>query len=229
MKNKRNKRNNFDKNSFKDEKKSFVDYLIYFPRIVFSIFILLIIFISPLLMIAGSKSFYDNNLNENCFQMISEKDCKELQMNAFNFLKGKETLDDRYSMNEKSHFMDVKIIMDFAKALISALLIFVIIYFIILYFFDKSEIFRTLKLAGLLSVSFIFILLLAILINFNSTFFLFHAIIFPQGNWSFPFDSTIITVFSEQFFVHAAMISFILSLGAGLILLGVGYSRSKHK
>jgi integral membrane protein (TIGR01906 family) len=212
-----------------NSKKSFTDYLIYFPRIVFSIFIVLVIFISPLLLIAGSKSFYQNNLNENCFSMISEKDCKDLQMNAFNFLKGKEKLDDRYSVQEKSHFADVKIILDFAGALISALMVFIIIYFIIFYFFDKAEIFRTLKLAGIFSVSFILLLLIAIAINFNATFFLFHELIFPQGNWSFPFDSTIITVFSENFFVHAAVISFILSLGMGLTIFGIGYKINYRK
>jgi integral membrane protein (TIGR01906 family) len=212
-----------------DSKKHFMDYLIYFPRIIFSVFIVLIVFISPLLIIAASKSFYQNNINENCFQMISEKDCKDLQMNAFNFLKGKETLDDRYSSQEKNHFYDVKLIIDFAKALILGLIIFVMMYFAVLFFFDKSEIFRTLKLAGIMSVSFILLLLVAITINFNATFFLFHALIFPQGNWTFPFDSTIITVFSEQFFVHAAVISFILSLGAGLLILGIGYLKKTGK
>lgn len=229
----KNKKNKVKKNQNKDAKKSFSDYLIYVPRIIFSIFIVLIIFISPLIMIAGSKSFYQNNMNVNCFSMISEKDCKDLQMNAFNYLKGKEKLDNRYSVQEQSHFSDVRIILDFAKQLVSVLAIFTIIYFIIFYFFDKAEIFRTLKLAGIISVSFILLLLIAIAINFNATFFLFHALIFPQGNWTFPFDSTIIVVFSEQFFVHAAVISFILSLGAGLVVLGIGYKmlnkiKNKH-
>jgi len=170
------------KNDEEEIKKSFINYLVYFPRIIFSIFIVLVIFISPLIIISGSKSFYRNNLNEECFQMISEKDCRDLQINAFYYLKGKETLDGRYSVQEQSHFEDVKSILDFAKSFVLVLFIFTLFYFSALYFFDKKEIFRTLKLTGLISLIFILILLLSITFNFSGTFFLFHEIAFPQGN-----------------------------------------------
>jgi uncharacterized membrane protein len=103
------------------------------------------------------------------------------------------------------------------------LAIFTAVYFILLFFLNKKEIFKTLRLAGWISISFIVLLLILITISFNGSFLFFHALIFPQGNWTFPFDSTIIVVFSEGFFVHAAFVSFIFSLGAGLILLGAGY------
>jgi uncharacterized membrane protein len=101
-------------------------------------------------------------------------------------------------------------------------------YFAVLYFFDRNEIFRTLKLAGILSIAFILLLLLSIIMSFQATFFLFHALIFPQGNWTFPFDSIIIIVFSEQFFVHAAFISILMSLGAGLFILGISLLRRNY-
>lgn len=218
------------KKKLKEKKKvkSFLDCLIYFPRIIFSIFIFLLIFVSPLIVISGSKSFYKNNLNEDCFQMISEKDCKDLQMNAFYYLKGKETLDSRYDTNEQSHFADVKVILDFAKSFVWILFIFTVFYFSALYFFDKKEIFKTLKLAGIISLSFILILLLSVIFNFSGTFFLFHELAFPQGNWTFPFDSTIITVFSEAFFVHAAFVSFLISLGLSIIILGISFMHNKR-
>lgn len=211
----------------KSEKKPHVrsirDYLILFARIVFSLFLFAIVIISPLLIISTSRSFYQKNINEQCFSMISEKDCRDLQENARLFLKGDAALDSRYTAQEQSHFADVKKIMDFGKSLVFSLLFFIALYFAVLFFFDRKEIFAAMKLSGIMVCVFILLLLISISISFDSTFFLFHAILFPQGNWTFPFDFTIITVFPEQFFVHAAVVSFLMSLGTGLILLGTGH------
>ncbi|MFA6073767.1 MAG: DUF1461 domain-containing protein [Candidatus Woesearchaeota archaeon] len=208
----------------KSERKFEKKHLIIFPRIVFSLFILMIVFIVPLIFISGSKSFYLNRLNENnCYDMISEKDCKDLALNALNYLKGKETIDSRYSVQEQGHFTDVKKILDFAKAFSLLLLIFVMVYFILFYFLDIKEIFNTLKLAGWMILSSVVLLIVLITMNFSGTFLFFHEMLFPQGNWTFPFDSVIITVFSEQFFVRAALTSFVLSLSFGLLVLGLSF------
>jgi integral membrane protein (TIGR01906 family) len=207
--------------------KTLGEYLVFFPRIIFAIFLTAIIFISPLLFIAGSKSFYVNNQNEECYEMISEKDCNDLLMSAFNYLNKNEPLDSRYSPREQSHFEDVKVILNFAKQLVFVLLIFLGIYFTIMNINNKSEIFKTLRLAGIISISFMLLLLIGIIFSFSSTFFLFHALLFPQGNWTFPFDFTILIIFPEQFFVHAAFVSFLLSLGIGLAILGFSHLHKK--
>jgi integral membrane protein (TIGR01906 family) len=205
-------------------KSSSVNKLIYVPRSVLALFVVAIIFISPLVIIAGSKSFYLRQLGKSdCYSMISEKDCTDLSMNALNYLKSGAPLDSRYTEREQSHFADVKNILDGAKSFLLFAVIVAAFYFVFLFFRSRQEIFRVLKLAGWMAFSFMALLLLLITISFNGTFFFFHALLFPRGNWTFPFDYTIITVFPEQFFVHAAFVSFLLSLGAGLILLGVGY------
>lgn len=210
-------------------KKVFLDYLVLVPRIIFAVFIFVIVFVSPLIFISGSESFFRNNLNEECFIMISEKDCRDLQANAFEYLNDGKSLDDRYNVQEQSHFSDVKKILEFGRQLVSVLFVFTMIYFIIMYFFDRKEIFKTLRIGGIVSLSFIGLLLLFTVLSFWSTFFLFHAVLFPHGNWMFPFDSTIIVVFSEEFFVHAAFVSFFISLGVGILILGICRLKSFRK
>jgi uncharacterized membrane protein len=202
--------------------------LIIFPRIIFSIFILIVVFILPLILISGSRSFYLHQLEKNdCYSMISKKDCIDLSMNALNYLKSGTPLDARYSSQERSHFTDVKGILDVAKALVFVLVVFIVVYLILLFFLNKQEIFKTLRLSGWIIISFMALLLTLITISFNGSFFFFHALLFPQGNWTFPFDSTIIVVFSEGFFVRAAFVSFILSLGVGVSILGISFLRKK--
>ncbi|MGV8162690.1 MAG: DUF1461 domain-containing protein [Candidatus Nanoarchaeia archaeon] len=208
-----------------EEKK--IKFLI-FPRIIISLFILIIVLALPLIIISGSESFYKNRLeNSDCYAMISEHDCIDLSMNALNYLKGKEALDERYSEQEQSHFADVKVILDFTKALVVALFIFVLAYFALFFYLDKEEIFKTLKLAGWMIIIVLVFLLVMISLGFQNTFFLFHALLFPQGNWTFPFDYTIIVVFSEEFFIRAAFTSFLFSLGTGAIILGMSYLKKK--
>ncbi len=203
-----------------DQKKS---KLIIFPRVVISLFILIIVLALPLIIISGSKSFYMHRLAENdCYSMISEKDCVDLSMNVLNYLKGQGELDSRYSSSEQSHFRDVKHVLDFAKALALGLSFFVLMYLTLFFVLDKSEIYRLLRLSGIMIISFFSLLLITIAISFNGVFYLFHALLFPQGNWMFLFNSVIIIVFSEGFFVKAAIASFLFSLGTGIILLGVG-------
>ncbi|MGV8169567.1 MAG: DUF1461 domain-containing protein [Candidatus Nanoarchaeia archaeon] len=212
------------------QSKNWRNRLIIFPRVVISIFILIIVLALPIIIISGSESFYKNRLEKsNCYEMISAHDCIDLSMNALNFLKGKETLDARYSAREQSHFQDVKLILDFAKALVAVLFVFVLAYFVLFFVIDKTEMFKTLKLAGWMIIIFFALMLIAITISFNGTFFLFHALLFPQGNWTFPFDFTILTVFPESFFVHAAFTSFLFSLGAGAIILGFGLKKKNNK
>lgn len=40
----------------------------------------------------------------------------------------------------------------------------------------------------------------------NAFFTLFHQLLFPQGNWAFPFDSFLITVFPEIFWVCSSVV-----------------------
>jgi uncharacterized membrane protein len=47
--------------------------------------------------------------------------------------------------------------------------------------------------------------LLITLVPFSFTFEKFHELFFPQGNWQFPTDSWLISHFSEQFFLGAAI------------------------
>jgi integral membrane protein (TIGR01906 family) len=59
-------------------------------------------------------------------------------------------------------------------------------------------------------------------LGFTTAFTLFHRLFFPQGNWQFPVDSTLIRLFPQQFF-QDAFLSIILRIGFfGLLLLSLG-------
>lgn len=78
------------------------------------------------------------------------------------------------------------------------------------------------------AVLFIFILLYFLSMNFSHLFDNFHLIFFPQGNYMFPENSLLITLFSfnffYQFFIRLAISSLILSslfLLMGIIFLNI--------
>lgn len=59
---------------------------------------------------------------------------------------------------------------------------------------------RSLFWSGSVLLGLCFIAGLAFLLSFQKTFVLFHAVLFPQGGWLFPPDSTLIQLYPERFF-----------------------------
>lgn len=81
--------------------------------------------------------------------------------------------------------------------------------------------FRYLNNSAFIVLGFILSLFLYLLLNWSSAFSVFHQILFPQGNWAFPADSLLITLFPEIFWqsIFAAyfLLVIILNLGTWLI------------
>jgi uncharacterized membrane protein len=87
---------------------------------------------------------------------------------------------------------------------------------------------RTTFWGGVISIAFLVILLLMSIFYFDLLFMLMHLILFPQGNWMFPVDSLLITLFPEQFFFNMALRIFIFALFQSAIFLGIGIWLRKH-
>jgi hypothetical protein len=64
----------------------------------------------------------------------------------------------------------------------------------------------------------------AALLDFSAFFAAFHGVFFKSGTWLFPFDSLLIRLFPERFWVTSGAAWGALSAaGAGLLLLAVRY------
>lgn len=75
----------------------------------------------------------------------------------------------------------------------------------------------------------LFLLLLAISsIWWEELFTLFHQVMFPQGNWSFPLDSTLITLFPVRFWQISAAVWAVIWLGAQWMWIKIHFHTFTH-
>lgn len=103
---------------------------------------------------------------------------------------------------EEEHMQDVKILFN------SALILLVLCVF----YLYKQGVPKT-KYAGYSLLALVAFAAGMALNGFTSFWVRFHLVFFPQGNWQFPVDSVLITLYPETYFLNAALIF------AGLVLL----------
>lgn len=94
--------------------------------------------------------------------------------------------------NENSHILDVKIL------LTASVIIFCLLLTITIFKLSRAKQKRQSLLFGCL-VS-LFLPLLFFLVDFSYLFTVFHRIFFPQGNWLFPQDAVLVSVYAADFF-----------------------------
>ncbi len=144
------------------------------------------------------------------------------QQNTLDYLKNKETLNLNYTANELSHLQDVKEVMRTVDYLFYFSLL-ICTFLITSYQKEKSQIVKLLCYGGL-SVSLTIVLLLVFtLFLFNFTFTVFHQLFFPQGNWTFPADSLLITIFPLTFFTKITIKIFLLGSFLGILVFASSY------
>lgn len=133
--------------------------------------------------------------------------------------RGGEVSEDIYfTRDEVSHLLDVHRIYTFAffgmNSLATVCWIVLIVALI-----QKQELHRSCRYSARVLAVFITVSLLSLLF-FSSFFILFHQVLFPNGNWAFPADSLLISLFPEIFwkFELAAFVAMV-ALSAGLYAL----------
>lgn len=157
-----------------------------------------------------------------------------LYNNVFDFLVWQKPLSEEFTINEISHMRDVRFLFNLFRTifvLFTVLLLMGVIYFVLEKRKLKQERLRkkenqkalkhlktkelklnkqvlyfvnSLKIGSIFSLVFLVLLVLLVLINFTASFDVFHRIFFPQGNWIFPYDSLLITLFPSSFFFSMA-------------------------
>ena len=149
------------------------------------------------------------------------------QENTINYLQGKEELTINYTPLEISHLQDVKTVMRDINFIFYGLAL-VLTAIVIYYKKNKAFIQRLLWCGGITSVLLILAKLLFIVFLFNVSFTIFHAVLFPQGNWQFPADSVLIQTFPQEFFVKIGRIIFLVAFLLGIGLFSISfYFRNK--
>ncbi len=112
----------------------------------------------------------------------------------------------RFTLAEKGHLGDVR------QLLILAAYIAIIAVVLLLFSWHWLT-FQERQSILLSPVLFLFYILPPVLLHqFSRGFLLFHQILFPQGNYMFPFDSLLITTYPEKFFLHMGIFLFCLVL-----------------
>lgn len=197
-------------------------------------FLLAVIVFAPLAFYIYNFNFYNKLYEKNgVYDTIDRNDAKKLTLNVFDYFKNKRDFEQFelkngisfFNASEISHLKDVRSLL--SKIFIIfyiCLLLFFIMFFLL---FEKSLAFfiKNISIVSVASSSaMIFILLTLYLFgsNFISLFENFHHIFFPQGNWSFPEGSLIITIFPFGFFYDFFFRLLLSSMVLSIILLFTG-------
>ncbi len=140
------------------------------------------------------------------------------QQNAVDYLHKKTDLQGNYTTAERSHMQDVQKVFRKGNILfwIIGLTIILTLYYLKK---DKHLIREILSKSGIITISTITLILLAVILNFESIFTLFHNIFFPQGNWQFPLDSFLIQTFPLQFFTKMSLYIFSQAFAWGILFI----------
>ncbi len=173
--------------------------------LVFSISLLL--FLSGPFLLASFPSLAKSVQQNIPSELVSTNNA------ILNYLSGiSDPPKENLSPSELSHLADV-------RSLFSAFRVFYLILLFLVIMATKKGSFSLKTLAKekrFLTASFLSMLALFFLLFippfFQYSFYFFHILFFPRGNFTFPYSSTLITLYPETFFTKAILLSLFLSL-----------------
>lgn len=139
--------------------------------------------------------------------LLDNKEAVQPTQQLIQTFAGINTIPENFNTEEKSHLEDVTLLIRIAFFLLAVISIIL--------FRNK----QWMKITSKGTIILLIILALATIIPFDSLFTTFHQILFPQGNWTFPVDSTIISFYPKEFFqnysiaiaIHAIVIALTLT------------------
>lgn len=154
--------------------------------------ILAIIYILSFFSFIGTYNAFREKYNTEEYKIIFQ-----YLTSGFDDKLDKE-LNTMFNEREAQHMRDVRLWFNILN------LLFVGSFIILFSFYkEKKEYLKCFFKSSIAIIVFIFILILIFkLSSFELLWRVFHYIFFPQGNWEFPSDSKIITLFPESFFLE---------------------------
>lgn len=195
---------------------------------LFAVSLAVALLLVSILTIAFNEDFYSRYLAKHASysRFESREEVDRTISGMLTFFKGEqEQLPEVFGEDEKSHLVDVKVLLDrvrFVCMLLIALWLCCGLY--ALYRRELAPVARNLVAGGVATLALTAFLVFAA-VFFQKSFILFHEVFFPQGNWQFPMESALIRLFPREFFFDLfklvlARTGFLglVSLGAGLVM-----------
>lgn len=137
------------------------------------------------------------------YSLLEKNESVQPTKELMNYFIGKGEVPEVFNTEEKSHLQDVKQLIRFG---LIALLMTILLMLYSGYNAKQGTIILTAILAA------------GLIIPFDALFTKFHQIFFPQGNWIFPPESTLITFYPQNFFSTYALSVIIFAVFIALIL-----------
>lgn len=204
------------------------------PRALKLILILSLIFIlltNSFQLIIFSQRFYCYEFEkQGSFDKLAqhEVDCT-IANTLTSYFKQKENNlieVDFFNHDEKQHMLDVKVLINKTQMIYSFVLGIFILSLLSLFSIDKKEFKKNMGkiflIAGLLTII-LTITFILLSLNFNFLFTRFHELFFPQGNWTFHYDSNMIKLFPEGLFVDGFAWVLLFSVIQSFLLLLISF------
>ena len=133
-------------------------------------------------------------------------------------ISGNEELLSNFTSNEQSHLVDVKHLIN--KGIIVTVILLALCISLLIKLNKVQRI--AVVSAPFFSIYVLSGLTIVLIRKFESSFIVFHNIFFPQGNYTFPYDSLLIQTYPEIFFLSMTVIAgifFILLSVAAIIII----------
>ncbi|TKJ17041.1 hypothetical protein CEE44_00715 [Candidatus Woesearchaeota archaeon B3_Woes] len=188
----------------------------------FLIFFLTISLVLSLYLASTDNLIFDLEFYKNYSNVDGADD---IHKSLLGFFRDENEVPGVFNSKEKSHLEDVKEVIRNFKRFFVFLSLFNITLLSLLLFYSKEKLSKLLISSGVLSLV---LPVPFIMFNFYNLFIKFHLIFFPQGNWRFPIDSTIISLFPRQFFYDATLNIILNSMMFGVIFLLIGVFLSRR-
>lgn len=181
-----------------------------------SLLFLIISIFGILQIFSFSLNFYKDQ-----FRPVEISESKILNVeNVYGFLQDKNPINIDFTKSEYEHLDDVKIIFNLVYLVFRISLFLLVGLSIFLIFISKySIILNWLIFWSLVSLSLMLLLISFIVLDFGSAFNLFHELLFPQWNRSFPEESLLIQLFPESFFVSISRYIFLSISGVSAFVM----------
>lgn len=143
--------------------------------------------------------------------VYGEIESKQLTSQTIDYLNYNGELPQEMTDNEKSHMEDVRRLFNLQREIFFTSMFFMTITLMGIFMYFENYKKKALKRILFAPIYLLAVMIgLFIIISFNFQFFFsaFHQLFFPQGNYLFPIDSMLLTLFSAKFFFYEAIIIF---------------------
>lgn len=187
-------------------------------NLVLTVFITLNIFLLPIFILSQFPvvKLVQSLSHDSQFNFFDSKTLEQITVQSYDLTIHGTKIEDQtlLTTDEQKHLTDVFYLLE--KLYIFFLCIFVLNVILLM---KNGNINKTLIFTRVRNLLF-FVLLCLILaaIFFDQFFLIFHSVVFPGGNWSFPIESALIQAFPPNFWLWQVYLWFGIDLCILLIL-----------